>query len=111
MGKAEAHVEKYLVDRVKTIGGEIRKSTWIGRRGCPDRRAMLPTLWREHLRWVVSRSQGPTGQNPWVECKAEGEDLEDHQVREIAKMRMLGELVLVIDTRELVDLYFPLVIP
>lgn len=103
MGKPEAQVEAYLVKRIKAIGGEIRKAQWIAHRGCPDRRAMLPKPWRLHLHCMFR-----TGfQNPWVECKAPGEELEEHQVREINRMRNHGELVLVIDSREDVDRYFP----
>ena len=32
----EAKIEKYLCDRVKMLGGEVRKVKWIGRRGAPD---------------------------------------------------------------------------
>ena len=38
----ESEIEKYLVKQVKAAGGEVRKVKWIGRRGAPDRLAMLP---------------------------------------------------------------------
>ena len=38
----ESVIEKYLVQRVKALGGEVRKVNWIGRRGAPDRLVMLP---------------------------------------------------------------------
>ena len=109
MGKREGKIEKALVRRIKDIGGEVRKAMWIAHRGCPDRRAMIPKLWREHLRWVLPASANANGQNPWVECKATGEPLEDYQEREHKKMRRHGELVLIIDTLEDIDRYFPLV--
>ena len=38
----ERNVEQYLVNRVRMLGGEVRKVQWIGRRGAPDRLVMLP---------------------------------------------------------------------
>lgn len=38
----ESKIEKALVKRVREAGGEIRKVSWIGRRGAPDRMVMLP---------------------------------------------------------------------
>lgn len=106
MGKREAQIEKALVKRIEAIGGEIRKAQWIGRRGCPDRRVMLPRPWRQHL--AKSHLDFDLGvQNPWVECKAPGEELEDHQAREIRRMREHGELVLVIDSLDQIERYFP----
>jgi hypothetical protein len=86
----ESEIEAYLVKRVKALGGEVRKVQWIGRRGAPDRRVMLPG----HM---VRQS------NAWVELKAPGVKPEAHQVREHARMRRRGELVLVIDSIEAVD--------
>ncbi|CAB4122651.1 VRR-NUC domain containing protein [uncultured Caudovirales phage] len=82
----ESEIEKYLVKRVKELGGQIRKVQWIGRNGAPDRRVMLPN------RFPV-----------WVELKATGKKAEPHQVREHTRMRGLGELVEVIDSIEAVD--------
>lgn len=115
MGKAEAHVETYLVKRIKAIGGKTRKARWIARKGCPDQRVMLPEPWRMYLRILtipplVAVEDWPA-QNPWVECKSLDGEADDIQIREHARMRALGELVLVINTRELVDFYFPLEIP
>jgi hypothetical protein len=82
----ERDVERHLVKRVEALGGEVRKAQWIGRRGAPDRRVMLP-------------GRLPT----WVELKAPGEVAEPHQVREHNRMRRLGELVEVLDSVEAVD--------
>lgn len=38
----ESKIEKALVKRVKAEGGQIRKVTWPGRRGAPDRLVMMP---------------------------------------------------------------------
>ena len=85
MTMRERDVEMYLTDRVKAEGGEIRKVQWIGRRGAPDRRVMLPGL------------------QCWVELKAPDGKLEPHQVREIQRMRENGEDVRVIRTPDEVD--------
>lgn len=82
----ESVIEKHLVERVKALGGEIRKAQWVGRVGAPDRRVMLP------------------GRLPvWVELKAPGVKPEPHQIREHNRMRRLGELVEVIDSLAGVD--------
>jgi len=82
----ERDIEAHLKRRVKELGGEIRKTEWIGRVGAPDRRVMLP------------------GRAPvWVELKAPGVAPEAHQIREHNRMRRLGELVEVIDSLEAVD--------
>ena len=85
----ESYVEEHLANRVKMAGGEIRKVQWIGRRGAPDRFVMLP------------------GRAPfWVELKRPRGKPEPHQVREHARMRELGCVVLVLDTVEQVDELF-----
>jgi hypothetical protein len=82
----ESDIEKYLVKRVKDVGGQIRKAQWVGHVGAPDRRVMLPN------RMPI-----------WIELKAPGKKPEPHQVREHNRMRRLGELVEVIDSYEAVD--------
>lgn len=116
MGKREGKVENALVKRIEAIGGLIRKAQWVGRRGCPDRFVMLPTDRRRV--YLISRLEDDglataidRPRNPWVECKATGEPLDGHQEREIRRMRSRGELVLVIDSQEQIDRYFPLVLP
>lgn len=81
----ESSIEQYLVERVKARGGEVRKVKWIGRRGAPDRLAMLPD------------------QTVWVELKAPGEKPEPHQAREHERMRRMGQRVEVVDSLERVD--------
>ncbi len=82
----ERNVEAHLKRRVRELGGEIRKAEWIGRRGAPDRRVMLPG------RRAV-----------WVELKAPGVPPETHQFREHNRMRRLGELVVVLDSIDSVE--------
>ena len=81
----EQTVEAYLVERARALGGEVRKIKWIGRRGAPDRLAMLP------------------GRTLWVELKAPGEKAKPHQVREHERMRRMGQRVEVVDSFERVD--------
>lgn len=83
----EADVEKYLVQRVKALGGEIRKVKWISRAHAPDRRVML------------------RGRCAWVELKAPGEKVRPGQLREHERMRRHGEHVVVIDSLDGVDAF------
>jgi hypothetical protein len=89
MGKPEAEVEGYLLKRVKALGGETRKVTWIGHRGAPDRFVMLP---------------GEFSLNFWAECKrSRAGVVKLHQDREHAKLTAYGEIVYVLDSKEAVD--------
>lgn len=95
----ESTIEKYLVQRVKELGGEVRKVQWIGRRGAPDRLVMgvacCARLWPgDDLSYTT---------HVWVELKAPGEKPEAHQVREHERMRKMGQRVVVIDSIEGVD--------
>lgn len=89
----ESDVEAYLVERVKALGGEIRKVTFIGHNGCPDRLVMLPN-----------------GRTLWIECKAPGlaatfpsNPHERAQAREHERLRAVGQQVFVVDSPEGVD--------
>jgi hypothetical protein len=81
----ERDIEAYLVNRVQSLGGEIRKVNWIGRRGAPDRCVMLD------------------GKTIFIELKAPGVAAEPHQLREHARMRKMGQRVEVIDSLEGVE--------
>ena len=81
----ERTIEAYLVKRVKAIGGEVRKVKWIGRNGAPDRLVMTPM-------WTV-----------WVELKRPGKKAEPHQAREHARMRVMNQRAVVIDSMTGVD--------
>ena len=83
----EKIIEAHLVKRVQSLGGEVRKASWIGRRGAPDRCVML------------------NGRTIWVELKATGKTAEPHQEREHARMRKMGQEVVVLDTIEAVDAF------
>jgi hypothetical protein len=98
----ESAVEKCLVDRVKALGGECRKVQWIGRVGAPDRLVMLPP---GH---AMGTLQNLPTRTVWCEMKRPKKDAEEHQAREHKRMREMGQQVLVIDSKALVDLHFPL---
>ena len=38
----ESEVHKYLVKRIESLGGEVRRVEWIGRRNAPDILILLP---------------------------------------------------------------------
>ena len=89
MTTPEGKVKDYLVARIRALGGDVRFAAWIGRKDCPDCRIMLPS------------------RLCWVETKAKNEKPRPSQEREHARMRTLGEIVLVITTKEDVDREFP----
>lgn len=101
----ESTIEAHLVKRVRELGGEVRKVTWQGRKGAPDRLVMLPS-YRGPSGWYASRTI-------WVEIKAEGlaalfphTPHERQQHREHKRMRAMGQMVVVIDSMDLVDEFF-----
>ena len=94
----ERDIERHLVKRVKELGGEVRKVTWIGRRGAPDRLVMLPEVM--HPSGSIATQASRT---IWVELKAPGVEPEDYQLREHKRMRALGQRVEVIDSLEGVE--------
>ncbi len=100
----ESVIEAYLVKRVKEVGGECRKLKWIGRNGAPDRLVMLPSVVSPLTGWVSNQP------SIWVELKAEGlaalfphTPHERQQAREHARMRDMGQHVVVIDSFAGVD--------
>ena len=95
----ESVIEAYLCRAVKKAGGEVRKMRWIGRRGAPDRFVLLSSPFLAILGRI------PTNYL-WVELKAPGKHLRPEQEREIAKLRKVGCVVLVLDSKEQIDAYF-----
>lgn len=93
----ESTIENYLVERVKALGGEVRKVQWLGRRGAPDRLVMLP------MRMQADACLPKFPDTIWVELKAPGEKAKPHQKREHDRMRTMGQRVEVIDSIEGVD--------
>lgn len=83
----ESVIEKYLVDKVTALKGEIRKVKWIGRRGAPDRLAWIPG-------WVFPKMP---------ELKAPGKLLQPHQKREHKRLKKMGVVCAKLDSFEDVD--------
>jgi hypothetical protein len=82
----EHDIEAYLVHRATLLGGEVRKVKWIGRRGAPDRVVFLPG-----------------GKTLWVELKRPGQKANPHQAREHARMRDIGQAVVVVDSLDEIE--------
>lgn len=111
----ESDIEDYLVNRVKGMGGEVRKVRWVGRRGAPDRLVMLGLLRAtERLQQALLDEHSPSEAESllieligmvlfWPELKATGEKPKPHQAREHERMRKMGQRVEVIDSFEGVD--------
>jgi hypothetical protein len=96
----ESSVENYLAREVQKAGGEVRKVSWPGRRGAPDRLVLIPE------RWVTNAKGQPHHEHPiavYVELKRPGETPEPHQVREHRRLRSYGQRVFVIDNKGQVD--------
>lgn len=104
----EGKVKDYLVARIRALGGETRFAAWIGRKDCPDCRVMFPNgEVRTGQLAAGTLKSFVTVRNCWVETKAPGDKPRPSQDREHARMRALGEIVLVIATKEDVDHEFP----
>lgn len=105
----ESEIEKYLVKRVKELGGGVRKVKWIGSSFAPDRLVMLPS------RKVYGQLSGvcmglSSPRTIWVEVKNPetiktfpADARERAQAREHERMRKLGQCVVVIGTIEQVE--------
>jgi len=94
----ERDIEAYLVERVKALGGEVRKVKWVGRAGAPDRLVMLPRAVRPTVAGIEVNTS-----TIWIELKAPGEKAKPHQAREHQRMRAMGQRVEVIDSFEQID--------
>ena len=105
----ERDIEAYLVERIRALGGEVRKVQWPGRRNAPDRVVMLPTDVATRLPYT---SRSPTIwvelKNPVTVAKFPNTAHERAQYREHRRMRRAGQHVEVIGTKEHVDFIFPL---
>lgn len=81
----ESTIESCLVQRVKALGGEVRKVKWIGRNSAPDRIVMLPE------------------NSFWAELKAPGEKPTKAQSREHERMCKMGQRIEIIDSLERIE--------
>jgi|HigsolmetaGSP12D_1036236.scaffolds.fasta_scaffold00074_43 hypothetical protein len=82
----ERNIETYLRDRVREVGGWAPKWTSPGNNGVPDRIVFLPG-----------------GRVVFVELKAPGKKPTALQLHQHKRLRDLGQLVAVVDSREKVD--------
>lgn len=111
----ESAIEKHLVQRVKALGGEVRKVQWVGRRGAPDRlvfRGLDEAVARLRQALMDERPPPPADEllmellglvTVWPELKAPGVKPERHQLREHERMRAMGQRVVVLDSIEGVE--------
>ena len=84
----ERDIEQYLVRQVQKIGGKAFKFSSPGNRAVPDRICCLPK-----------------GHVVFVECKAPGRKPTPLQARTIQAMRNHDHEVLIIDSKEMVDVF------
>jgi hypothetical protein len=91
----EREVERALVRGVKSLGGEVRKLAWVGRRGAPDRLVFLPSA-----SGVAGVSKNKQTVEPWrvwfVELKTRHGKLSRLQQIEIRRLRQMGLDVVVL---------------
>lgn len=101
----ERDIERHLVQRVKALGGEVRKVQWIGRANAPDRLVMIAP---SHTPWLNLNSS--KYHTIWIELKnpdtirtfpANAHERAQH--REHERMRRLGQRVEVIGTIEQIE--------
>lgn len=83
---SEKAIERYLVERIKDLGGVCLKYSNPNRIGYPDRVCLLP--------WGVAI---------WVELKSKGQTLRTIQKQRILEMSKIGHIVHVCDSKEAVD--------
>lgn len=83
---SEKAIERYLVERIKDLGGICLKYSNQHRVGYPDRVCLLP--------WGVTL---------WVELKSKGQTLRTIQLQRIQEMSKIGHIVHVCDSKEAVD--------
>lgn len=86
----ENQIENYLHTRVKDLGGDYRRVSWIGRNGAADDLILLP------------------GRHLLVECKRPGKIATPAQAREHDRLRAAGFEVHVVSTTAEIDTLFPL---
>lgn len=84
--KKESSVEKHLVEYAKQLGGQVRKVTFPGHSGAPDRLILFPG-----------------GVVAWVELKSTTGKTKPWQDREHQRFRAMGQRVDVIRTEHEAD--------
>ena len=91
---SEKATERYLVERIKDLGGICLKYSNPNRVGYPDRVCLLP--------WGITI---------WVELKSKGQTLRTIQRQRIQEMAKIGHPVYVCDSKESVDYVIRAIIP
>ena len=86
----ESQIEEFLHARVKALGGDYRRVSWIGRNHGPDDLILLP------------------GRSFMVEVKRPGEKPRPGQEREHERLRTAGITVHVVSTIADIDAILPL---
>lgn len=110
----ERDIQRYLVKRVKDLGGEVRKVKWVGRNKAPDNIVFVPAMRRlpgRHASGVLVFVRHPSGPlSALVEIKAPDTILtfpadahERAQAREHGRLRGVGAHVEVVGTLDDVD--------
>jgi len=84
----EKTIERYLVNKVESLNGKAFKFNSVNNRAVPDRLCVFPYA------LLV-----------FVECKAPGKKPTPLQRKVIKYFRERGQLVMVIDSKEQVDLF------
>jgi hypothetical protein len=82
----EKDIEKYLVTRVRAMGGQCPKFNSEATRYVPDRICIFPE-----------------GLVVFVECKRPGKGYTDQQAEYACKLHMLGAFTALVDTKPRVD--------
>ena len=83
---SEKSIERYLVERVRQMGGECLKYYNPNMAGYPDRLCLLPV-----------------GVVVWVELKSKGERLRPLQQQRFNQLARMGQAAHVCDSREAID--------
>lgn len=83
---SEKAIERYLVKRVKAMGGICLKYSNPGEVGYPDRLCIFPH-----------------GVTRWVELKSKGEELRAIQVKRIERLLRMDHSVWVCDSKQTID--------
>lgn len=83
---SEKAIERYLVERVRALGGICLKYSNPGEVGYPDRLCIFPN-----------------GVTRWVELKSKGEELRAIQVKRIERLLRMDHSVWVCDSKQTID--------
>lgn len=95
----ESDVEQYLVDRVKNLGGEVRKLAWVGRSSGPDRAVGVPPQKHAGIQALVEMKNPDTIETFPADAR------ERAQAREHTRLRAVGFRVEVLGTFDQVDAF------